>query len=82
MRVFRRRDGCLVDAPTVVRGEVLTRALDLPYGEGVDQAEGIDVLPRDAEGSEQRLLVVYDSPAPERLGDDGSVLADVVELPS
>ena len=28
------------------------------------------------------LLVVYDSPAPDRLGDDGSVLADVVPLPA
>jgi GNAT superfamily N-acetyltransferase len=28
-----------------------------------------------------RLLVVYDSPSPARLADDGSVLADVVRLP-
>ena len=29
-----------------------------------------------------RLLVVYDSPSPARLTDDGGVLADVVRLPS
>jgi hypothetical protein len=27
------------------------------------------------------LLVVYDSPAPGRLDDDGSVVADTVDLP-
>ena len=80
VRVYRWRGGCLVDAPTVVRGEQLTRELDLPHGDGVDHAEGIDVLPPRPDGAAQ-LLVVYDSPAPERLGDDGSVLADVVALP-
>lgn len=79
VRVYRWRGGCLVEAPTVVRGELLTHVLDLPHGDGVDHAEGVDVLP-DAEGG-QRLLVVYDSPAPERLHDDGSVLADLVDLP-
>ena len=59
--------------PTVVRDEALTREVDLPYGEGTDHAEGIGLL---ADGS---LLVVYDSPSPERLRD-GAVLADVVRL--
>ena len=81
VRVYRWHGGCLVDAPAVVRGEALTHELDLPYGEGVDHAEGVDVLPPDDEGR-QRLLVVYDSPAPERLDDDGSVLADLVDLPA
>ena len=63
-----------VDAPAVVRGDALTRELDLPYGVGTDHAEGIGLL---ADGT---LLVVYDSPSPERL-HDGAVLADVVRLP-
>ncbi|WP_255278811.1 DUF3616 domain-containing protein [Actinomadura madurae] len=49
---------------------------DLPHGDGDDHAEGIAVL--DEPGT--RLLVVYDSPSPERLTADGGVLADVVVL--
>lgn len=74
VHVFRRRGAMSVDAPTVVRGDALTREVDLPYGEGCDHAEGIGLLD---DGS---LLVVYDSPSAERL-QDGAVLADVVRLP-
>jgi Protein of unknown function (DUF3616) len=81
VRVYRWRDGCVVQAPSVVRGDDLARHVDLPHGSGVDHAEGIDVLGTDAAGTADRLLVVYDSPATERLGDDGSVTADVVLLP-
>jgi hypothetical protein len=73
VHVFRWHGAMTADAPTVVRGDALTRELDLPYGEGCDHAEGIGLLDDD------RLLVVYDSPSPERL-QDGAVLADVVRL--
>ena len=73
VHVFRWHGAMQVDAPTVVRGDALTREVDLPYGEGTDHAEGIGLL---ADGS---LLVVYDSPSPERLQGD-AVLADVVRL--
>ena len=73
VHVFRWHGAMSVDAPTVVRDEALTREVDLPYGVGTDHAEGIGLL---ADGS---LLVVYDSPSPERL-QDGAVLADVVRL--
>jgi hypothetical protein len=73
VHVFRWHGAMSVDAPTVVRGDALTRELDLPYGEGSDHAEGIGLL------DDGRLLVVYDSPSPERL-QDGAVLADVVRL--
>lgn len=79
VRVYRWHGACVAEAPSVVRGDRLTCELELPHGRGVDHAEGIDVLPPDDGG--ERLLVVYDSPAPERLGDDGSVLADIVRLP-
>jgi hypothetical protein len=62
----------------VVRDDLLTREADLPFGAGVDHAEGIGLLDPDPAGP--RLLVVYDSPAPERLHDHG-VAADVVRLP-
>lgn len=74
VHVFRWHDACAAQTPQVVRGDLLTRAVDLPYGVGADHAEGIGLL------GEDRLLVVYDSPAPARLTTDG-VLADVVRLP-
>ena len=77
VRVHRWHGAMGVGAPTVVRGEALTAEVDLPYGNGCDHAEGIGLLGPPEDG---RLLVVYDSPAPERLGD-GGVLADVVQLP-
>ena len=73
VHVFRWHGAMSVDAPTVVRDGALTREVVLPYGVGTDHAEGIGLL---ADGS---LLVVYDSPSPERL-QDGAVLADVVRL--
>ena len=79
VRVYRWHGACSVQAPTVVRDEDLTVEVDLPYGEGVDHAEGIVVLDPDDDGA-GRLLVVYDSPASERL-DGGCVTADVVRLP-
>ena len=74
VHVFRWHGAMTVDTPTVVRGGALTREVDLPYGVGCDHAEGIGLLD---DGS---LLVVYDSPSPDRL-QDGAVLADVVRLP-
>ncbi|MEV7010381.1 DUF3616 domain-containing protein [Streptosporangium sp. NPDC051022] len=50
--------------------------MDLPHGDGCDHAEGIAVL------GDERLLVVYDSPAEARLTPEGGVLADVVRLSS
>lgn len=79
VRVYRWHGGCSAEVPTVVRGDDLTVELDLPYGHGVDHAEGIVVLEPDTDGA-GRLLVVYDSPAPERVSGDGCVTADVVRL--
>jgi hypothetical protein len=47
----------------------------LPYARGVDQAEGVAIV---GAGDQRRLLIVYDSPAPARLGDAGECL--VVDL--
>ncbi|MGY1690694.1 GNAT family N-acetyltransferase [Geodermatophilus sp. SYSU D01105] len=79
VHVSRWHGALQADTPQVVRGDLLTRELDLPSGEGCDHAEGIGLLgPADG----PRLLVVYDSPSPDRLTDDGSVLADVLRLPT
>lgn len=78
VRVVRWVGAGVADVPDVVRAGELRPEVDLPYGEGEDHAEGIAFLPGSAGGE---LMVVYDSPSAARLGDDGSVLADVVRLP-
>ena len=79
VRVHRWHGAGAGDAPVLGRPPQLTRELDLPHGagadEGADHPEGI-ALVGDAE-----LLVVYDSPAPARLVEHDTVLADVVALP-
>ncbi|MEU7892046.1 DUF3616 domain-containing protein [Nonomuraea sp. NPDC049152] len=47
---------------------------DLPHGVGRDHPEGLAVL------GDGRLMVVYDSPAPERLTPEGGVLADIITI--
>jgi len=64
----------------VVPKRHVERVLDLPFGEGFDHAEGITLL-AGADGADA-LLVVYDSPAPERLSADGTgVAADLFPIP-
>lgn len=72
--IYRWHDAHAGDAPRVVRAPDLSRELELPFGEGDDHPEGISLL----EG--RRLLVVYDSPAPARLIEPGTVLADIIAL--
>lgn len=81
VRIYRWHGATTAEEPTVVRGDTLTREVELPFGLGVDHAEGVDVLGPGFDGGDERLMVVYDSPAPERLGDDGGVVADVFPLP-
>ncbi len=54
-----------------------TQVLEIPYGNGDEHAEGITLL-TDTETPE--ILVVYDSPAIERLPGVSDVLADVFKL--
>ena len=78
VRVYRWHDAARAEGPEVVRGEALSREVDLPHGMGEDRAEGIGLLgPPD----HLRLIVVYDSPSPDRLDTPDTVLADVVLLP-
>jgi hypothetical protein len=79
VRVVRWRGAARVDAPDLVGSAELELLGELPFGDGDDHAEGIAVLDEpDAAGL--KLLVVYDSPSPERLTKDGGVLADVVSF--
>jgi hypothetical protein len=78
VRIYRWHGAHRSDGPGVVRGDMLTREVELTYGEGDDHAEGLSVLGDPADG---RVLVVYDSPSAVRLMSDGAVVADVVRLP-
>jgi hypothetical protein len=78
VHVFRWHGALTTETPQVVRGELLTREVALPYGAGDDHAEGLGLI---GPAEDPRLLVVYDSPAPGRLTADGCVTADVVRLP-
>jgi hypothetical protein len=75
VRIYRWHDAARAEIPTIVRENLITRELDLSYGEGDDHAEGLSML------GDDRVLVVYDSPAAVRLTGDGAVVADVVLLP-
>jgi hypothetical protein len=75
VRIYRWHGAATAGIPTIVRDDLITRELELSYGEGDDHAEGISML------GDDRVLVVYDSPGRARLTDDGAVIADVVLLP-
>ncbi len=77
VRIHRWHRAASAVTPEVVRGEEISRLMDLPYGEGDDHPEGLCLLD-DVDGH-TRLLVVYDSPAAHRI-DGGGILADVVTL--
>lgn len=53
---------------------------DLPFGDGVDHAEGATVL-KLPNSHVERLLVVYDGPAKARCVGEDAVLADLFALP-
>jgi hypothetical protein len=76
VRIYRWHGGFRAAAPSIVRGDLLSRELELTYGEGDDHAEGLSLL------GEDRVLVVYDSPADARVTGDGAVIADVLLLPA
>ena len=78
VRIYRWHGAYRVQMPAIVRGEVVTRELELTYGEGDDHAEGMGLIGRP---EDKMALVVYDSPAAVRLTEDGAVIADVVRLP-
>lgn len=74
VRIYRWPGAAHLETPGVVRRDELVLEAELPYGEGDDHAEGLALLP------DGDLLVVYDSPAPERRPGPDTVLADVARL--
>jgi Protein of unknown function (DUF3616) len=78
VRIYRWHDAMRVGMPAVVRGDMISRELELTYGEGDDHAEGMGLIG----GPDNKLaLIVYDSPAVARFHGDDIILADIVRLP-
>ena len=79
VRVYRWRDVLAADQGDVIAADALEPVLEVPYGEGFDHAEGMTLL---AEGGAKQLLVVYDSPSPSRLHDNGTAIdAEIFAVP-
>jgi hypothetical protein len=78
VRIYRWHGAYRVAMPAIVRGDVLTREVELTYGEGDDHAEGMGLI---GDPADKLAMVVFDSPAAARLADDGAVIADIVRLP-
>ena len=75
--VVRLREAADQTGDGIIGRDHLEQVLDLPYGAGtaeaVDHPEGIGVV---GEGHDRSLLVVYDSPSPQRRRGDAVVVAD------
>lgn len=67
------------DTLTRLDGDRLRRELWLPFGNGDDHAEAFALI-ENGPLSPPSLMLVYDSPSPERLQGPAAVLADVFEL--
>jgi len=78
--LFRWPGGTKPKGEKVVPASELERVLDVPYGQGVDHAEGMTLFSRDG-GKARSLLVVYDSASESRQLGERTVAADVFLLP-
>jgi hypothetical protein len=78
VRVYRWRNAAKTRDRELVADDDVSVVAELPFGDGDDHAEGITVI--SGPNEQTRLLVVYDSPAKNRLTkSDGklSILADI-----
>lgn len=75
--VYRLQGGVNLDENVLNYPEPV---LDIPYGKGVDHAEGITLY--QSISGVRSLLVVHDSPAENRLQGKASIIADVLCLNS
>ena len=74
--VFRWRDALQSSDEQFVFSDDLARLLVVPNGVGFDHAEGMALLTEP-----KRVLIVYDSPGPERTINTRTVKSDVFALP-
>jgi len=78
--IFRWPGGTKPKGESVVLADDLERVLDVPYGQGVDHAEGMTLFSPDG-GTARSLLVVYDSASESRQLGESTAAADVFLLP-
>lgn len=78
--IFRWPKGTDPKGESVVPASELERVLDVPYGQGVDHAEGMTLFSPDG-GAARSLLVVYDSASKTRQSGRSTVAVDVFPLP-
>ncbi|MDX6748851.1 DUF3616 domain-containing protein [Geminicoccaceae bacterium 1502E] len=79
-RLLRWKAPLETDEPQVLTRDRLTHVAELPTVRGADHPEGLAILPG-GDGEADRLLVIHDSPAPERLGDGKRcIAADLLSL--
>ena len=78
--IFRWPGGTAPKGESVVPSDELQRVLDVPYGQGVDHAEGMTLFAPDG-CTARSLLVVYDSASENRQLGEGTAVADVFLLP-
>ena len=64
----------------VVAADNLKTVLEVPFGIGVDHAEGMTLFSQEG-GTASSLLVVYDSASESRQVGESTALADVFPLP-
>ena len=62
----------------LVRRDQLMHEFDVPFGSGMDHAEGIALVPGNKQS--EQILVVFDSPSKQRKEGVAGVRADVFEL--
>lgn len=77
--VHRWRNALVTAADSVVGRDAVPREILLPFGEGSDHAEGLELFTLGIDRRPQ-LLVVYDSPDKERLRGDANLAADLFDL--
>jgi Protein of unknown function (DUF3616) len=78
--IFRWSGGTEPKGESVVPASELERVLEVPYGQGVDHAEGMTLFSPDG-GKARSLLVVYDAASESRQLGASTVAADVFLLP-
>lgn len=79
--IFRWKGGAKAPKEEcVVLADELENVMDVPYGQGVDHAEGMTLYTTD-EGIPRSLLIVYDSASESRKLKENAVAADLMQLP-
>jgi hypothetical protein len=78
--VFRWVDGTEPKDESMLDADDVKRVIDVPFGQGVDHAEGICLYSPDG-GKATSLLVVYDAACASRQVGECSLAADVFHLP-